>query len=327
MIPLWLIAASLVSAPSTETPVRAAIGKGLSRLEIAATNYVKNRNCFSCHNQAVPLMAMVAARERGFAVDDEFLAVQTRYTVETFSGKLKSIREGSGIGGANTTAAYALVTLKAVGHDRDKTTDALIEFLLKNQHKDGYWKPTTVRPPSEGSPFTSTALALRALKHYGQIEQGRGDSRLREAKEKAAAYLLRSKVDSTEDRVFRLIGLAAAEVNPDAIALATEELIQRQRPDGGWAQLDNMTSDAYATGSVMVALRAARLPSNDVSYQRGVQFLLKSQDQSGVWLVQSRSKPIQKLFDNGDPGGNSQFITIAATGWAVWALAETLEKR
>jgi N-acyl-D-amino-acid deacylase len=326
MFPLWIALASLQASSVPDKTVRLAIVRGLDRLEISATNYAKNRSCFSCHNQGVPLMAMVAAKQRGFDANDDFLAEQTRFTVDTFRPRLKTIRAGSGIGGANTTAAYALVTLKALGHERDETTDALVEFLLKNQHKDGSWKPTTIRPPSEGSPFTSTALALEAIHHYGVFESNDSLRRHRDAKKMASAFLLRTKVESTEDCVFRLRGLVASEADLDAIALATEELLQRERPDGGWAQLDNMPSDAYATGSVMAALRIAHVSANDSAYRRGVLFLVRTQDESGTWIVRSRSRPIQKLFDNGDPGENSQFISMAATGWAVLALAESLTK-
>ena len=40
------------------------------------------------------------------------------------------------------------------------------------------------------------------------------------------------------------------------------------------------------------------------------------------WLVKTRSKPIQKFFDNGDPHGKNQFISISATSWATAALAK-----
>jgi hypothetical protein len=33
------------------------------------------------------------------------------------------------------------------------------------------------------------------------------------------------------------------------------------------------------------------------------------------------------FFDNGDPHGKSQFISFAATGWAVLALLETVPGR
>jgi N-acyl-D-amino-acid deacylase len=50
---------------------------------------------------------------------------------------------------------------------------------------------------------------------------------------------------------------------------------------------------------------------------------LRTQHDDGSWLVETRSKPVQVYFDNGDPHGKSQFISVAATSWAVAALART----
>jgi len=101
-----------------------------------------------------------------------------------------------------------------------------------------------------------------------------------------------------------------------------EQLLRSQRPDGGWEQTDEMGSDAYATGSALVALHfAGNLKTNDPAYQRGVAFLLKGQQKDGSWLVRSRSKPFQTYFESGFPHGKDQFISMAASGWAATALA------
>jgi hypothetical protein len=87
-------------------------------------------------------------------------------------------------------------------------------------------------------------------------------------------------------------------------------------------------SDAYATATALVALRMSGMSPRETAYQKGVQFLLKSQDVSGGWIIMSRSNPIQLLFDNGDPGGmRSGFISNHATGWAVLALLECCDKK
>ena len=53
-----------------------------------------------------------------------------------------------------------------------------------------------------------------------------------------------------------------------------------------------------------------------------MQYLLKTQRDDGGWVVETHSPPVQKFFDNGDPGGKSQFISFPATAWAVMALLE-----
>jgi hypothetical protein len=76
-----------------------------------------------------------------------------------------------------------------------------------------------------------------------------------------------------------------------------------------------------------MALRRAGVPSDHTAYRKGVAYLLKTQTPEGAWLVKTRSKPVQRFFDNGDPGGKDQFISFAATGWAVQALLECVPAR
>jgi hypothetical protein len=50
-------------------------------------------------------------------------------------------------------------------------------------------------------------------------------------------------------------------------------------------------------------------------------FLLQSQREDGSWQVKTHSKPFQEYFETGFPHEKDQFISSAATGWAVAALA------
>jgi squalene cyclase len=119
----------------------------------------------------------------------------------------------------------------------------------------------------------------------------------------------------------KLLGFTAEEMGA-----ATKELLSLQRDDGGWNQLPEMESDPYATGTVLVALRDASIQSSDAAYQRGLRFLLKTQQGDGSWHVKSRSKPFQTYFETGFPHGKDQFISAAASGWATTALALALDK-
>jgi N-acyl-D-amino-acid deacylase len=327
MNPFLLMPAIVVGMPVPDEAIRMSIVKGLKRLEMAATNYTTHRQCFSCHHQALPMMALASAKERGFAIDEKVVAKQVKFTLDTFTPNVKDIRNGIGIGGANLTAGYALRTLHVSKQIRNETTDALIEFLLKKQKDDGSWPATTVRPPSEESPFTTAALILQALDQFGNGADKEIAPRLAKAREKGLAFIRDRKPKSNEDRVFLIWCLVAGGAGKDEIADAKDDLLDQQRPNGGWAQLDAMSTDAYATGSALVALRLAGGSPKDASYRRGIRNLMLSQSEPGVWIVQTRSRPIQTYFDNGDPGGKSQFISTPATAWAVMALVECVEKR
>src|SRR5262249_44457905 len=81
-------------------------------------------------------------------------------------------------------------------------------------------------------------------------------------------------------------------------------------------------SDAYSTGSALVSLHlAGGVPRTHAAYRRGVRFLIKSQHDDGSWFVKSRSRPFQTYFESGFPHGPDQFISGAASGWAVAALS------
>jgi len=83
-----------------------------------------------------------------------------------------------------------------------------------------------------------------------------------------------------------------------------------------------MESDAYATGQALVALRESGvLPPADPAIRRGVEYLLRTQFADGSWFVKSRAVPIQVYFESGFPHGADQWISAAATAWAVSALA------
>src|SRR4051812_36502590 len=78
-------APSLVVSAADSTPgdeaIRAAVAKSLPLLESSArTSMEKRKQCFTCHNQALPVMALTAAKERGFVVDAENLKQQLEFT-------------------------------------------------------------------------------------------------------------------------------------------------------------------------------------------------------------------------------------------------------
>jgi N-acyl-D-amino-acid deacylase len=302
--------------------IKSAIEKALPRVEKGATNYTKQRNCFSCHHQALPIMSLSSAKQHGFPVSAETVKKQVDFSLKTFRNK-ELLVKGQGIGGSNTTVLYALTTLAAVDYPPDDITDNMVQFLLVRQGKDGSWPAVAKRPPSEGSAFTNTALAMFVLPKFG-FRNSKESARVKTAISQGKEWLLANDPDTTEDKIFRLRGLVHAGIEKQKIRAARDLLLKEQKADGSWSQVPGKPGDAYATGSALVSLRIAGLKTNDPVYKKAVQFLLDSQNKDGSWIVQTRSRPIQTFFDNGDAGGKSQFISMTATSWATLALLETL---
>jgi N-acyl-D-aspartate/D-glutamate deacylase len=300
--------------------VREAVARGLALVQKAAGNYPTHRNCFSCHHQTLPMLAMAAARDRGLPTDAGLLQDQAEFTLASFRDKLDSVREGRGVGGGAMTVGYALWALDLAGHPADETTEALTAFLLKTQKPDGYWS-TGRRPPMEESAVTTTVLAALGLQRYFSVAQRRA---VAEAVAKVRDWLRTAPVTVQEDRASRLWGLVRLGADAADVADARAAMLAAQRDDGGWASAEGLQSDAYATGQALARLSEAGLAPDHPAFRRGLGYLMSTRRDDGSWKVETRSRPIQVYFDNGDPHGVHQFISTPATCWAVVALAAAL---
>ncbi len=322
-IGVWLAFPSPVFAQETTDEVTSqqidsAIRRSVTLLERTSAKTAESRTCFTCHGQALPVLALVQASKLEFQVDQVNLQHQLSHTHEYLSEGLADYQEGKGQGGQVDTAGYAILTLKAGDWPADDVTAAVVEYLLKYQSSQDHWSSSSNRPPSEASDFSATYVALASLDHFGTPEQ---QSRIIDRKNLVKQWLLSAATRDTEDQVFRLQSLRYTDADQDLIREKGRELIAQQCEDGGWAQSADLASDAYATATVLAALnQSGTLTIDDPVYQRGVHFLIETQKEDGSWHVVSHSKPFQEYFESGFPHGVDQFISATATGWSVIAL-------
>jgi hypothetical protein len=307
--------------------LRAAVERSLPLLAKAAAGHRENRECFACHQQGLPVLALTAAKAKGFKIDEAELSRQIDHTVKFLEKNRDNYLQGKGQGGQADTAGYALFTLAAAGWQRDPTTAAVAEYLVQRHQDKDHWLNTSTRPPTEASQFTTTFVALRGLAVYGTL-----DERVAKRHDQVRKWLVETTPQDNEDRVFRLLALKEVAADDEAVASAAKELLARQREDGGWAQLDAgepewaTQSDAYATATALVALHlAGGTATGDPAWQRGLAYLLAAQLPDGSWHVRSRSKPFQAYFESGFPHEKDQFISCAASAWATWALVLACE--
>ena len=306
--------------PSTKEVVE----KSVALLQTLGTPFIEQTGCVSCHNNSLPAMATAVARARGIKINEHAVVEENRQALAAWTGRRDRVLQGDSFPGSTDTASYILVGLAAGRQPSNATTDAMVNYLLSQQESAGNWRIFgKSRPPIESSDFNATALSLRGIQLYApKGRQAEVKQRVAEARQ----WLLKNEARTTEDRVFQLLGLHWSGEQPAALQKLAAQLRAEQHADGGWSQLAAMESDAYATGQALVALhRAGGMPVNDPVYQRGVEYLRKTWRSDGSWHVRSRSFPFQKQFASGFPYERDQWISAAATSWAVMALSLALD--
>ena len=298
--------------------VQDSVERAVGLLQKSGPEFVKVSGCTSCHNQSLPQMVYSRARDRGLKVDQEISDKQAKAVIAMFKPYREQMMQGKeNIPDPAISVSYALVGLAAEGYRPDATTEAMAHLVSVQQTSDGSFRCFAARPPIESSPIAATALSLRALQVYGNNPEPQVA--------KAREWLRGTTPRTSEERSMKLLGLAWARAGADDLQTAAKTLLGQQRPDGGWAQLDTLESDAYATGQALVALHAAgQITTSDDVYGRGEAFLLRTQKADGSWLVRSRSFPFQPYKESGFPHGKDQWISAAGTSWAAMALTAAL---
>ena len=323
-----IIGAHTASAQEAEPArVRDAAARALAAIQKAQEPwYTTNKQvCASCHHQYQPALAYRVARDHGVPFNESIASADATKAFN-FSDIDRAIQYTYVIEPA-VDDAYRLVAANAAGVKPNLGAAVYARLLISRQNARGDWDGFRQRPPSSYSPMTMAALGLRAVQMYHHASQ---KAQANAAIERARKFLEGWKPRDTEERSYQLLGLRWAGAPRAMLQGLARDLKGIQREDGGWNSVAGRTSDAYSTAQALVALRdGGGVAIIDSSYQRGIEFLLKTQATDGTWHVGSRLRPPAPLsppyFDAGYPNGHDQFLSMQGASWAVMALSYALE--
>jgi ankyrin repeat protein len=298
----------------------AALQATAARSREAFLRHVSKQNCVSCHQQYLPMTAVGQARNRSIRFDQEAAREQIELVVNPggpFTDREFVVQTLFHPDPAHTFG-YQLLGLVTEGVPPSVLTDGLVHHLVTIQASDGRWINNVPRPPMMSSDVTATALSIHAIKSYGW--PGRKDE-FAASIGRARRWLWSVQAHTNEEAIFQLLGLDWAGESAGMLTCLVRSLREGQRADGGWAQLPTLESDAYATGQALGTLaRFVMDPLTDPAWQRGLRFLLATQEDDGTWHVARRAFPFQPTMNSGFPHNRDSWISAAATSWAVLAL-------
>jgi hypothetical protein len=325
----WLLLIS-VSPAWCEEPksARAAIERGLVFLEQDAVKWRKERECSTCHHGTLTVWAFSEAKSQGIEIKPETFADVLSWTKERLKDIDKPRDNRPGWSMVNSPALNLAVMAQAIPKQDALSTEELRQIaghLLRHQEKDGEWAwssaPAKNRPP----PFfesdeVATILGSIALRPHLPADP-QEKSEMRGAYAKAGDWLAKTKpTETTQSFAYSLFHEVQQGKSPEQLQPSIDRLVARQNKDGGWGQIRDAASDAYATGQAIYFLCIAGVPREGAAIQRGIEFLVATQKDDGSWPM------IRRGHEGVTPGPFMMPITYFGSAWGTMGLLRASSK-
>ena len=288
------------------------VQRALDYLDQGATAWSRGHKCVTCHTNGT-YMALRPSLTRALGQPTQELRDFFGKVLREGTAQLGQIKE-SKLGDSQLIyVARGLAEWDAhvSGTFSDETEQALKQ-LFERQLPSGEWKASQCWPPLESSAFQEATVAALAVGTAPGWLSGLTDESLKAGVKRLQDYLRRVEPPHDYGRVVLL--WASARLDGLLEEGEKEQIIEmiwsRQRADGGWSlrtfagpeawgngnraeklraekEFANPPSDGHQTGLALIALREVGVSSKDPRIQKGVQWLLSNQRQSGRWWTRS----------------------------------------
>jgi hypothetical protein len=325
---LLFVAPALIHAEPAKTPAQA-VERGLDFIVKDANKWREDKQCSTCHHGAMTVWALSEAKSQGYTVKAETLADMTKWTKDRLLEKIDLPRDKRpGWSMVNTPALLLSMMALTVPKQDAVSADELKKIaghLYRHQEENGSWAwssapPVNRPPPVFESDEVATLLGYMALSPHVPSD-AKEKSEARDRRDKAAAYLVKEPAtDTTQAMAIRLYRDVRANKPTKELQPSIDALLARQNKDGGWGQVKDAHSDAYATGQTLYFLSLAGVKNDRDEMKRGVAFLVSTQKDDGSWPMKRRGHP------GVTPGSFIVPITYFGSAWGTMGMMRATSK-
>jgi hypothetical protein len=309
---LALLLAGLCPARADEALLRAAIGKSLGYLAKEGEHWMEVKDCNGCHHLSGLLWSHREAARRGFPVDQKKFDAWLAWADERDADKQPKVEE----------AAFMILAMP------DRPSANLTRAILDQQRPDGGWAPAgqlvdmQIRgaPEARGYSARLVLLALATPPGAGEVAET--------ARAKAKDFLAKEVPPKAMDTLMYRLLYAKKFGSPEEVAKLRQEILKRQRRDGGWSYiLDENQSDALGTGEALYALATAPDAANEKAVAHAQEWLLSTQREDGGWAIDYThlSKVDRSSADRASSRKDiAQIYGYWGTSWATIGLLQAI---
>lgn len=289
---LSLLCALPALAAQGNPKVREAAQRGITFLARSTAAWQQQHQCYGCHVQAVTLEGLAVGKHHQYEVPSKELNVILEGVLHSRGGA----RTAGGL--SRDTFPRTARTFGGVAFARyDQYVDSklrddmltLARTLLEYQQKDGSVQGDHESHPVSTGVIQATYQAMQTWRQaYARTADDAWLAPIRRAEEfiaqKAAAWEGNPKGVYLQDVNYALMGLTAAGASrsEEVAGKVARYLVSLQQQDGGWG-FSAGTSDPFATGQTVYALRQAGFTEEDSPVARGIQWLVSHQKKDGGW--------------------------------------------
>ena len=281
-------------------------------LEQGAVAWTRKRGCVTCHTTGTYMQIRPELTP--------ILGKPTAEIHELLTGELADLAKQKPADLDKSTKPAQVIYIAAglaewdrhVSKKLSAETKSALELMFTIQRKTGTWGSLDCWPPLESSAFQEATVAAMAVAAAPGWRSGLKDDKMKAGVASLQKYLRETAPPNDYGSVVLLWTAARMkDLLPEKRrAELIEMLWKHQREDGGWSirtfstpekwgggnrakklraepEFKNPPSDGHMTGLAVLVLREAGVPANDPRLQKGIQWLLTNQRESGRWWTRS----------------------------------------
>lgn len=285
--------------PAEPSEVQRAVERGLFYVERQSMVWWNDHKCFACHEGSMLLFSHNVAKRQGVPIDQEKLDFWTdRWW---FTGAQSKVREKNkkDVGGALSIAFNLLYR----DLDRERSPgdipaiEEILSTMLEGQLPGGNW---TNDPRLRLDPWIILALASAEKSKLAIDPALRRDVTTTRQRSEEWFVNNRPALPEKNEELAAWVVYDHERGEQAQEKLVLDELLSRQRPDGGWGMTKDSENHLLVTGAALFALKSVGLSNEHRAVAQAQRFLLDRQQADGRWREKGRFFHLDKYYDSTD---------------------------